>query len=306
MNNRKDWKAWVRKIIYIPGWLLILLTVLCTVGLITVFVMKWDQSPIAYIVYVLSAYMLTTVCFFFIKVVPGRYRRLKEKFLAHPYGNKYATDIGYKVRCSLYISLGINVIYSIFKLASGILYSSFWWGAIAIYYILLSVIRFIILKYMRNDTGNQNKRLEFQRYRLCAILMLLLNSTLSGIVLHMLVKNEAYTYPEVIIITSATYTFYTVTVSIIDIVKYRKYESPIMSASKAIRFAAALVSLLSLETSMLTKYGTDESFRRIMTSLTGAGVCIIVLGMSLYMIVRATKEIKKLRELEGEIYGRTE
>ncbi len=186
--------------------------------------------------------------------------------------------------------------YSAFKLISGIFYSSFWWIAVAIYYILLSVIRFIILKYMRYDDSKKNRILEFQKYRLCAILTLVLNSTLTGVVLHMLMKNESYTYPEVLIITSAVYTFYTVTVSIIDIVKYRKYDSPIMSASKAIRFAAALVSLLSLETSMLVKYGKDEFFRILMTALTGAGVCIIVLGMSIYMIVRATKEIRKLQE----------
>lgn len=52
------------------------------------------------------------------------------------------------------------------------------------------------------------------------------------------------------------------TVSVIDLVKYRKYKYPVLSAAKAIRFAAALVSLLSLETAMLAQFGDDESFRR--------------------------------------------
>ena len=78
-------------------------------------------------------------------------------------------------------------------------------------------------------------------------------------------------------------------------IKCRKYKSPVLSASKAIRFASALVALLSLETAMLAQYGNDEVFRRVMTSLTGAGVCIIVLAMSVYMIVKANRELHRLQ-----------
>ena len=82
--------------------------------------------------------------------------------------------------------------------------------------------------------------------------------------------------------------------SLIHIFRYRKYQSPVLSAAKAIRLAAALVSLLSLETAILTRFGDDEVFRRLMTASTGAGVCIIVLGISVYMIVRATRKIHTL------------
>lgn len=78
-------------------------------------------------------------------------------------------------------------------------------------------------------------------------------------------------------------------------VKYRKYKSPVLSAAKAIRFAAALVSMLSLETVMLMQFGSDGDSRRLLTALTGAGVCAVILGMSLYMIIHANKEIHKAR-----------
>ncbi len=291
----KAWKDIIKKVLFIPGWIMLILTIICTVALTTVFVKGWEESPFAYVVYVLSAYILTVVCFFLVETLPGHYKALKQKFYEHPYGYKYMTDIDYKVRVSLYLALGINLLYSGFKLISGIIYSSFWWGAIAVYYILLSVIRFLLLKYMRNTKSRQDIISEYRRYRLCGFLMVLINLSLSGIVFQMVWQNKAYIYPEVIIIASATYTFYTVSVSVIDIVKYRKYESPVISASKAIRFAAALVSLLSLETSMLARYGSDEVFRRVMTASTGTAVCIIVLGMSLYMIVHSNREIRKWR-----------
>ena len=140
---------------------------------------------------------------------------------------------------------------------------------------------------------------EYRSYRVTAVLMMLINLTLSGIVLNMIVKNESAKYSDIFVITSATYTFYTLTVSIIDLVKYRKCKSPVMSASKAIRFAAALVSLLSLEASMLVQFGDDESYRRLMLALTGAAVCVIVLSMSVYMIAHSTKEIRQMQKGEG-------
>lgn len=55
----------------------------------------------------------------------------------------------------------------------------------------------------------------------------------------------------------ALYTFYITTTAIIDIIKYRKYNSPVMSISKVIKLAAALVSMLFLETAMFAQFGAD-------------------------------------------------
>lgn len=286
-------KKILNKMLYPPIWLMTLLTVASAVVLPLVFIKGWKESPIAYAVYVLAFYTVSVLCLFFGKVLPKQYKEIKQKIYANPFGNKYMTDATFKVRVSLYSSLAINLAYSAFKLISGIFYSSLWIEAFAVYYILLSVIRFILLHHIerKKDAGLIE---EYRSYRISAVLMMFINLTLSGIVLNMIVKNEAAAYSDIYVITSAAYTFYILTVSIIDLVKYRKYKSPVMSSAKAIRFAQALVSLLSLEASMLVQFGDDESYRRLMLALTGAGVCIIVLAMSVYMIIRSVKEIKRL------------
>lgn len=283
-----------KKFIFLPFFLILPLIIFSTVSLVYVFSKGLNDSVFAYVSYAVSAYTLTVACIYAVKTFPAHFKIIKQRFYEHPYGNKYMTDIGYKVRVSLYISLAINIVYSVFKLVSGIIFSSFWWGAIAVYYIILTVIRFSLLKYMRSE--NQSMLGEWKRYRLCGILTVLLNLSLSGIVFQMVWQNKAYSYPEIIVIASAAYTFYSVTVSVIDMIKYRKYNSPVMSASKAIRFAAALVSLLTLETAMLTVFGEkDNSFNQIMIACTGAAVCIIVLTMSVFMIIKSSKEIKKIK-----------
>ena len=62
-----------------------------------------------------------------------------------------------------------------------------------------------------------------------------------------------------------------------------------------VALAAALVSMLSLESAMLTAFGADTppETKRALIAATGAGISVIVLGISLHMIVKSVKEIKK-------------
>ena len=139
---------------------------------------------------------------------------------------------------------------------------------------------------------------EYKQYRLSGILMLILNMPLSAIVFLMIWQNQGYDYPQTLIFAVGAYTFYTVITSVIDMIKYRKLNSPALSAAGAIRLAAALVSLLSFETAMLTQFGNDEKFRLFMMTISGTAVCVIVVGISIYMIGKAGKEIKKLSKAD--------
>ena len=129
------------------------------------------------------------------------------------------------------------------------------------------------------------------------MILMMINFTLTGAVLMMLYQNRGYDYPGILIYVMAMYTFYITAQSIAGLLRSRKYHSPIMSSAKIISLSAALVSMLSLETAMLTQFGAENSpeFRQIMIAATGAGVSIVVVTMSVYMILRAGKEIKNCR-----------
>ena len=95
----------------------------------------------------------------------------------------------------------------------------------------------------------------------------------------------------------AMHTFYITAMAIKDMVKYRKYQSPVMSMSKIIQMAASLFSMLFLETAMFSQFGADTSpkLQRNMIMATGAGISVIVVTMAIYMMIRSTQEIKKLK-----------
>ena len=123
-----------------------------------------------------------------------------------------------------------------------------------------------------------------------------MNQALAGIVIFMVNHNQGFDYPGLLIYAMALYAFYAVILAIINVVKTRRHNSPILSAAKAINLVAAMVSILSLETAMLAQFGgnDDPMFRKAMTAATGGGVCTIVIGMASYMIWRANKNLKKL------------
>ena len=132
--------------------------------------------------------------------------------------------------------------------------------------------------------------------------MLFMNQALAAIVVIVIKQNKGFEYSGPLVYAMALYAFYAVITSVINVVKFRKYGSFILSAAKAINLTAALVSMLSLETAMLAQFGgNDVVFRKIMTSATGAGVCMIVLGMAVYMIAKSTKILKNIGK--GETAG---
>ncbi|MBQ2987000.1 MAG: hypothetical protein IJE23_05915 [Tyzzerella sp.] len=288
-----NWK----KIVFPPIWLIILLVLFSAVSLPMVFIKDLTETVIAYILYVISFYTLTVVCILFSMVLPKRYKAIKQKIYDNPIGNRYMTDASFRTHVSLYLSLGINLIYVGINLISYILLHSMWFVILAIYYATLALMRFILLRYVRGEGIGINRLEELKRTKLCAFVLLTLNFALSGSVLMILYQDKGYNYPGFLIYVIALYTFYMTTHAIVDMSKFRKYNSPVMMTTKTIALSAALVSMLSLETAMFAQFGADmePENQRLMIILTGAGVSVAVIAMSIYMIIKNTKEIRKLR-----------
>lgn len=144
-------------------------------------------------------------------------------------------------------------------------------------------------------------RMELIRYRTCGWIFLVMNMTLTVITFFMIYWNRTFEHHEITTITLAAYTFTSFTMAIINLVKYRKYNSPVLSAGKAISLAAACVSMMTLESTMLTTFGDGTmnlTARRIMLGATGAVVSIFIIVMAIYMVVQSNKKIKSLNNRE--------
>ena len=113
--------------------------------------------------------------------------------------------------------------------------------------------------------------------------------------------NRTFKHHEITTIILAAYTFTSLTFAIINTLKYRKYNSPVYSATKAISLASACVSVLTMESTMLTTFGNETmslTGRRVLLGLSGGVISVFIVTMAIYMIVQANKKINilKIRE----------
>lgn len=279
----------IKKIFFLPPLPTVLIAVPSFVLVFYVLGTGNSASVLSYAAYLLSAYaMIITVTGF-----TGIIRVFKNGIDNYPLGRRFLKDVLFRAEISLYQGFLINLLYAVMKMVSGIYYHSVWLIALATYYILLVVMRFSLIHYVRRNQVGQNIQGEFRCYRLCGIILILMNIALVGIVEFIVHRNQGFSYPGLLIYAIALYAFYCIIIAIINVIKFRKHGSPVMSAAKVINLTAALVSMLTLTTAMLASFGGDDlAFRKMMTACVGSGVCLIVLGMGVFMLIHSTKNLK--------------
>ncbi len=210
----------------------------------------------------------------------------------------YLNDREFRARVSLYSGLFINMFYAVFKCATGAIFSSAWLWAIGIYYVMLSAIRFMLLRNVhitdKKEHTLERKIHEYRSARLCGIMMLALNMAMSGMTVQMIWQNRGYEYKGYIIYISAMYAFYCFINAVVNVVKFARINNAILSSAKILSLAGALMSMFALQTAMFSAFGGGEKLQRQMNTITGSAVCIIVTGMAVFMIVKSNKNLKSL------------
>lgn len=214
-------------------------------------------------------------------------------------------DTRLRMNVSLYGTLMWNTAYALLQLGMGFWHHTFWFYSLAGYYISLAVMRFFFVRHTSKYKPGEKMLEELRRYRACGIIFLVMNLALTLIIFFMVYWNRTFHHHEITTIALAAYTFTSLTLAIINTVKYRKYNSPVYSASKAISLASACVSMLTLESTMLTTFGSETmelAYRRMFLALSGSATSIFIITMAVYMIIRGTKQIKLLKAAK-EYYG---
>ena len=274
--------------------IMILLVPIATVLLVGSMVFIGTESVIAYISYVLAAYTLTVWCF----KIPYLIKFFKTFKNENKYARRWQDDTRLRVNVSLYGSLAWNALYGIFQLWLGFYHHTFWFYSLGAYYICLGVMRFFLARHTTRYAPGERMQTELKKYRACGIVFLVMNLALALIIFFMVYWNRTFEHHMITAIAMAAYTFTALTTAIINVIKYRKYNSPVFSASKAISLAAALVSMLTLESTMLTTFGDGTMTaieRKWMLGATGGAISVLIVATAIYMIVIGTKKLGQLK-----------
>lgn len=296
----KRFRKIIKKIFFLSPLLTFLISVPSFIIVIYVLLTQ-NEGPLAILAYIASTYALIIS----LTSTPAIIKALRQaalnnslvkNILSVPLGDHFFHDVEFRTEVSLSQGLFMNLLYVVLKLASGFYYHSVWFFILALYYALLAVLRIILLHSSRNDTTGNHLEYELRRYRLCGIILFFMNQVLTGVLVIMILGNRNYEFPGMLLYVMALYVLYTVILSVINAVRFRKHSNPVLSAAKNINLVAALVSILALESAMAAQFlGDNLVLRQVITGIVGGIVCILVLGMAIWMLVKSSIALKRLK-----------
>ena len=286
----------ILKNIIFPNTIFVLILFPLAIGILLYSMIKFGSESIYSIIsYALSFYALTVLC---IKI-PSIIKVIRKFKSENKYYLKYKEDVNLRINISLYASLVLNISYSVFQLCLGLYHNSFWFYSMAVYYILLSLVRFYLVNYTKQYKPGDKVLLEYKKYNFCGWIMLLMNTAVTVIIFFIIHFDRTFYHHQITTIALAAYTFLTFSLSIYNFVKYRKYNSPVYSAAKTINLICACVSMMTLTTTMLTTFGSNDvlEFKKVLLGIVGGLVSVFILATSIQIIVYTRKKIKEIKSL---------
>jgi len=277
------------KLLHPSKWVLLFVPPLSFAALIAIFATRNSEIAPAYLIYCMSAYSLTV----WLAALPGLLQKIKAAVMASPrlakirnvkITRRYLGDLAFRGSVSIYRGMAVNFFYVVFRVIAGIRYASVWFLSMAVYYLVLGGLRaYLIICYHR-----RSPELECRCYRTTAWLLFLLNIPMGGMILLMVLTNSGYAYPGHIIYLSALYAFYTMGLSVRNLIQFRKLGSPILSAAKVLNFISAMMSILGLQTALISRFSEEgEDYRKMMNAITGGFVYGIVILIAAYMLLHS-------------------
>lgn len=280
-----------------------LITIASVVGVIISFLVGIDsisKEIISYVLYAISAISLTYSVYTIVIFAPKWKKSVVEKMNKHEFTRQLLENYGYRTIILSTGALLFGLTYAAFLIILCVANRSVWYGVLAGFYILISISRIFVV-FSRKNAKNVENKVEIdisyaKAHRNCGILLIISTTALNIAVLQMIFLQRTFSYVGNIIYLAAAYAFYKITIAIINLFKKRSRQDLNFEAVRNINFADAAVSILALQTALLSAFGdADAKTSIIFNSITGGVVCILTLILGIAMVITATKALKKLK-----------
>lgn len=228
------------------------------------------------------------------------FRRLREKLAKTKYGRLFLEEYDFKTTVFALLSLAVNVGFAVMNGVSAVMYSSLWFGAFAAYYLMLVLFRGGVIfsdrlakgRYAERETAYLRAQ---QKIRLgSGAFLVIVGIAMCTAVGVSVVLGRPTRSGQIMAIATAAYTFYNITMAIVNLVRARRHGNPVVQSLRNLNFANACMSMVSLTVILLDTFseGEEESFLLTMKSCVGFAACAVVLAIAAYMIVTSVNCLK--------------
>ena len=174
------------------------------------------------------------------------------------------------------LSLSFNAVFCAGSITLGIITHSWWLLTLGVYYGVLSIVRFVVLK----SRGDNEFIMKFT-----GVMLMILSIPLVGTVILAVVRDRGLVMHEILMIAVAVYAFTKITLAIINLVKAQKSVSSKIVTLRSISLSDGCVSIFALQRSMLVSFGNmPETDIQIFNAVIGTAVCVIVFIFGLNLV----------------------
>lgn len=259
-------------------------------GTLTLVILGYSQNVFSYILYALSAISLTYFVYTIIYFAPSMKSNFIKFLQKHKFTNTLLKNYGYRTIVFSVFSFILNVAYISFVAVFAFMSRSAWYFSITIYYIILALMKGNVF-YSKRKYNTELK--EARAYRFAGIMFIAMTIAFSGVIVLIYKSNRYFEYAGLLIYAAAAFTFYKLTLSIINIFKARKHDDLYIQTIRNINLASALISIIILQVAMFQEF-SPESNVGFANALTGGAVSALIMVLGIFMIIKANKKIKEL------------
>lgn len=309
MAKKNFWKKFWEKLNNPPNWLTIAASI-ATVVLVPMALigMALDTTHNIYVVFSWVLTFIPLAYLIFLTVIAVK--RLGKQFIKVADKFQFTRNLAYSYAFrSLFLgacTLAFNIAYSIFLSVTAIVYKSAWYGALAVYYILLIIVRGgALAENVKAERKHKDNPLALQRaklgiYRYCGIMMFTLVIALAVSVVQMVAEGAAFHVPRWAIYIFAVFALYRIVTAAYQAAKATKGDNLVVRAVRYISVSTALVTLLSLQTALCVVFPPTRISVTLLNLATGFIVCMIIMAIGIYMLSFSAAEHRRLKEQAKE------
>jgi MFS family permease len=300
-----DFRTLWKKILNPPTWakvLTFIITLLSATLSLVMVALGLENGALAIIAYILFGVAGVSLTYSVYLIIP-LFPKMKSGIIAwmekYEFTHLLLRNFGFRTVIFAIGSFLMSLLFSGFNAYMGIKNRSIWYGALAAFYIALAFLRGGVLAYHKSRIGKKTQNDEYVKakvYRNSGIITLILNIALSSAIAQMIFSDAHFTYMGWTIFAYAAYAFYKITMSIIALIRAHKQTDLTVRAIRNINLVDALVSILALQTALLTMFSEGEINISIFNTFTGIVVSLLSVGIGIYMIVSANKKMKEIQK----------
>ncbi len=191
------------------------------------------------------------------------------------------------------VSCIIGLVFAIYNFAMGVAYGLVWNLSISFYYLFLAVAKILILycekKWKFNESATKERG---KLFKISNVFLLVIDLALVVPITLMFLQRKPVTNLGTIpTIAIAAYTTYKIVMACVNYKRSNSTANISLNTIKTIGLKEAIVSILTLQNTMITVFGGAESMK-VTTMYTSIALYLLLVAISIYQFIKIN-ELKK-------------